>query len=220
MTDEEREGLAQYLLRTARMDACDRGDPFALAGALGVRLSPTTVPGCAGLLEGNPVRVRYDDRGPAVVVDGRLAHELAHLAAEMARVARPHDEEDMDAVGLALRVPREAVRRAVAQHGWNAERLAARFPDVEPSAVIARAARVAEGIAILHVNRRRVVAADERIVVPPSLPVEQALVAAVRASGAPCRHPSGVSAWPFVDPGDRAGIAVLGPAWAWPSVAA
>ncbi|MBI5514805.1 MAG: ImmA/IrrE family metallo-endopeptidase [Deltaproteobacteria bacterium] len=215
MSDAEREGIARHLLVAARLDAPDRVPLDAVARTLGVDLAPGAPPGCAGTFEGNPLRIRYNDRGHPAQVAAVLAHELAHLAAEVAGVARPHDEEDIDGIAAALRMPRAAVLRAIRTVGWNAERLGGAFPDVEPSAVFARAARVAEGVAVFRAGAGRTIVADERLEAPPVRACERRLVAAVRATGRPAVDPSGLGAWPFVDPGDRGGIVVLGPSLAW-----
>ena len=220
MSDAEHEGTAQHLLCAAGVDPNVRMTPRELARLLGAVLSPTAPKGLCGMLEGHPLRIRYHDRGHPAQVNFSIAHELAHLAAEFADMPRPHDERDIDRIAEALLVPRQHMLRAIYAFGWDAERLCATFSDVAPRVVFARAARVAEGIAVVRVGASRVVIADEGAVVDVTPALEERLVRLVRAHGRPTWDPSGVSAWPFVDVTHRAGVVLLGATTFWSSACA
>lgn len=217
MSDAEHEGTAQHLLAAAGHDPNLRLSPQEIARLLGVLLSPTAGGDICGMLEGHPLRIRYNDRGHPAKVSFSIAHELAHLAAECADMPRPHDERDIDRIAEAILIPRQHMLRAIYAFGWDAERLCACFSDVAPRVVFARAARVAEGIAVIRVGARRDVIADERAEVTAAPPVEDRLVRQVKALGRAAWDPSGVSAWPFVDLNLRAGIVLLGASSFWNS---
>jgi hypothetical protein len=128
---QECDGIAQQLLRIARLDGCEQVDPLVLAYALGVKLSPAAPRACLGILETEPLTVRFDPRGGSRAIASRVAHELAHLAAILGGRARSV-EQDVDAIADAIQMPSHGFRRAIRRAGGSVVQLSSAYPLVLP----------------------------------------------------------------------------------------
>jgi hypothetical protein len=119
------DSLADELRAIARLDT---HDPAELAAGLGLRLSRRVGAGCQGQLDDV---LRVSMRGAPEAVSWRCAHELGHLALDVAGVARPHDEQLVNAVAAAIICPRREFRRAFYEHPFRLPALARVFRTTE-----------------------------------------------------------------------------------------
>jgi hypothetical protein len=219
MHEYEHEGAGWRLLQTVGLDGLIAPSILAVVHRLGWRLIPGAPASCRGIVCESEGCVRFDDRAPRQLALENIAHEVGHGAIRMWSGAGRHDEADADAVADALQMPGPGMRRLARRVGWDAVQWQLAYSDVAPSRIFRRAARVLEGVVVLRQGARREVhradAVDRVDALRDLGDVERELYDAVRRSGAAQAHRSGVAAWPFVDPGARAGVAIVGPLSAW-----
>ena len=111
---EEREGIAQYVIERARMDAHLWIDPEIAAYALGVRVVPASPRGCQGLAVLEPPEIWIGRRRSVDVA----AHELAHVGTYWCLPPGvPHDEAETDDIAARIVVPSRHLRRLVRRFG-------------------------------------------------------------------------------------------------------
>ncbi|MBL8601969.1 MAG: hypothetical protein JNK72_08595 [Myxococcales bacterium] len=173
-----REAAAEHLLAQAGLGEVVAPPMGAVVAALGWRLAAGAPRGTHGWLDLDAATVHIDDRGDALAVAERIAHELGHLAA-MA-ICAAHDEADADAIGLAMRVPRRGVRETLRNTGWDALRIAASYPEVEPLEALVRVAAIGGGALAVHQGGVRVYAAVGEAPCGAMFPRELTMVQAIR----------------------------------------
>lgn len=197
-------------------------EPAGLFSAMGFRVSPFVPKGCGGLLEvRGRATVRLDARGHPMAVRDRGGHELTHLAAIVARMQHPHDEQLIDDTTPSVLMPRGPMLDALARCRWDPSAVVATYPEFYPSHVLRRAVAAVGGAAVFYVGRARHVVHDCPHPLPLAVELREAALAEdllalrARTRDAPpsVRDPSGITAAWFEDPGrcPRRGIAVLIP---------
>jgi hypothetical protein len=209
---DQREAAAEHLLRLARLDGVVAPPLRAIVAALGWELSSGVARGAHGWIVPETQTIHIDTQGAREVVTARIAHELGHLAAMFACVA--HDESDADAIGLALAVPRRWVRHAVRETGWDAPRIAARYPDATPLDAVTRAAVIAGGAAVVYIAGHRSIAVIGERGDIPLLPGERELVRTLRGASKPrpvFDADTGLHGWPMPGPYGTAVVLLASP---------
>jgi hypothetical protein len=209
---DQREAAAEGLLRLARLDGVVSPPLKGVVAALGWRLSAGVARGAHGWIVPESSTIHVDTQGTREVVCSRIAHELGHLAAMVACMA--HDENDADAIGTAIAVPRRGVRDTVRRVGWDAPKLVAAYPDAQPLDVVTRVAVIAGGVAVIYLaGHRHIAVIGERGNIP-LLPGEREILRAVRSARRPkpmMDEHTGLHAWPMPGPYGTAVVFMASP---------
>lgn len=124
LDDEEREGVASYVISRARMEHAGPIDPWDMAHLLGVKIEPLRTPGLDGQCIAEPPTIWLRGKGSERTRAWNLAHELSHLAAIWCRAPDPHCELSIDDIAARILVPSRWVRSA-SKRGMDRERIAA-----------------------------------------------------------------------------------------------
>jgi len=209
---DQRESVAEHILRLAQLDGVAAPPLRAVVASLGWRLTTGVPRGAHGWIVPESSTIHIDLHGPREVVNARLAHELGHLAAMMACMA--HDEADAEAIDVAITIPRAGIRATVRRTGWDAPRLVAAYPDAQPLKVVTRVAALLGGAAVVYVAGNRSVAIIGERGDLPLLPGERALVRAICTARRP--HPmaderTGLHGWPMPSPYGTAIVLLASP---------
>jgi len=197
------EAAAADLRHQAGLHSAEYVAAEEIVRALGGAIDPTAPDGCDGHMQLDPLRLRCRRDLPEPARSKALAHELGHLAAALAGWEVREDEAD--ALGAALLVPRDLVNGLVRSVGYGVPAWMSAMPGLPVSMWLARLAEVRGAVAILRLSgkARRVFAGPGlEQVAPRSAPWETALVrladaAPPRAARGESHHRDlfGVTAW-------------------------
>lgn len=196
--------------RVKRLDLDAPIDPIAFCGAAGIELSCVVARGCVGMLRTEPPELRFVPSGRPRADVEVVTHELGHLGAQEIGHLYPHHEPSIDRVGGRVVLPTRAMERLVRESYWNVPTLIHRLPDYPPLIVLARAAEVGHGIAIVYLRGRRHVFAPDTFQIGDALPFEAEIVEEARETGLSSLDLFGITAWPFHD-GAWPGVGILVP---------
>lgn len=208
-SDAEVEGAASVLLDAVGLRRARAIDLVVVTSRAGIDLDPRAEPGCNATFDPGWTVVRFCLRGSLSTIYRMLAHELGHYALA-ATGGRHHSEGDATRAGLALWVPRVALRAAIRDVGVDPMALAQRFPYVPPQLLWLRLAWVIDRAIIVHLGRERLVWEPEGIVVPPEGTWEHEREVIAQAQGA-YRDLLGAEAWPVEDERGRRGTMLVMP---------
>lgn len=157
-------GAALSILRWLGLDTRSVAHPLDIAWKLGRRPEAYAPRGCHGALVGSTVHVGA--AGPEPKIFGVLAHELAHIVADIFGWPRPHREDEISALAAAMWITPRGIRRAVETVGYAPRELIRLFGSVPASVVLQQLAIERDAIVIARIQGRRRVYHPAHSVVP------------------------------------------------------